>query len=111
MKSFDQSLREWKVLLAHKLHVFRLKRGWTKDTAPMEIQPDLADGLPIPMPHLIYLDGGTTNANAFLHGGMRIGRVIREILERNGLPIERLGAILDFGCGCVRLVRQWHGLK
>lgn len=110
-KSLEQKTREWQVLWRHKLHVAGLKFGWTKDAAPQPLQPDLDDGLPVPPPYLIYLVGGNTNANAFLHGGMRIGQTIRELLLKNGIEMERFGALLDFGCGCGRGVRQWKDLK
>ena len=36
---------------------------------------------------------------------------MRAILARSGVTIERLGAILDFGCGAGRVLRHWKSLE
>jgi SAM-dependent methyltransferase len=88
----------------------QLRFGRSGDAGAQPLDPALVDGLPVPPPHLIYLIGGTTNPNAYLHGGMRVGRAIRDMLSRNGVDITALRAVLDFGCGCGRVVRQWKDL-
>ncbi len=68
------------------------------------------DGLPIPGPGLIVSVGGHTNTAAFLEGGRKIGEAIREILDSRSVNLDAMSAILDFGCGCGRLLRQWRHL-
>ena len=68
------------------------------------------DGLPVPPPQLIVRVAGTADADWFLEGGRRAAGSIRMTLIKQGRPIEELGAILDFGCGCGRVVRNWHAL-
>jgi hypothetical protein len=53
------------------------------------------DGLPLPPPKLLFRVTGTTDATWFVEGGR----------------LESLKAILDFGCGCGRVLRRWHNLK
>ena len=69
------------------------------------------DGLPIPLSDLIFPVAATTSISWFLEGGALAARTIREALERRGLEIEKLAAILDFGCGCGRVLRHWHALQ
>jgi SAM-dependent methyltransferase len=69
------------------------------------------DGWPIPPAKLIVLVGGDTSVPQFLEGSKQGAQIIRDILKKNGLSMDSFQAILDFGCGCGRLVRQWSSLK
>ena len=69
------------------------------------------DGLPIPPPDLLFLVAGTTSISWFLEGGARGADTVRDALQRRGVQIDQLGAILDFGCGCGRVLRHWHDLR
>jgi SAM-dependent methyltransferase len=69
-----------------------------------------ADGLPVPPPALIVRVAGTPDVEWFLRGGRLAAGSIRAALWRQGLRIEELGAVLDFGCGCGRVTRNWLGL-
>ena len=80
--------------LARNLH-FRLGRN--------------RETLPIPRPWARLLVAGSTDVPGFLETGRRGFDCIRETLERNGTPISSLKDILDFGCGCGRVLRHWEG--
>lgn len=85
---------------------FRLRgknRLWIKQGAP--------DGLPIPSPRLINLVAGHFDADAFYQNGRLGADCIRAILEKNGIDINRLASLLDFGCGCGRILRFWQSLQ
>jgi SAM-dependent methyltransferase len=78
------------------------------------------DGLPLPPPYLIRMTSGcirqaltkpTELYRNFWSTGLRGSEAIREILTRNGCEIAELGSILDFGSGCGRIIRHWHGLE
>ena len=69
------------------------------------------DGLPVPPPALIVRVAGTADPDWFLESGRRAAESIRRTLERAGTPLERLGSILDFGCGCGRVTRRWADLN
>jgi SAM-dependent methyltransferase len=68
------------------------------------------DGLPVPPARLIVGVAGSPDADWFLRGGRLAAGSIRAALWRQERTIEELGAILDFGCGCGRVVRNWIGL-
>lgn len=73
-----------------------------------------SDGLPLPTERARYLVAGSTDIGWFFEGGELAARSIREALEVAGRPIESLGRVLDFGCGCGRVLRQWssvHGVE
>jgi SAM-dependent methyltransferase len=69
------------------------------------------DGLPIPPPSLIVSVAGTADVEWFLRGGRLAAGSIRAALWRQGRRIEELGAVLDFGCGCGRVTRNWLALR
>jgi SAM-dependent methyltransferase len=68
------------------------------------------DGLPLPPPELMVRVAGTGDAAWFVESGRLAEESIRAALGRAGAPIGSLDAILDFGCGCGRVLRRWHGL-
>jgi len=70
------------------------------------------DGLSIPPAYLIWLVVGTSDIQAFLDAGSTHAHdVIQYILEKSGLALDRFDAILDFGCGCGRIIRYWKDLQ
>lgn len=69
------------------------------------------DGLPVPPARLRVRVAGTADRDWFLEGGRLAEESIRAALERHGVTVETLGALLDFGCGCGRVTRRWRGLE
>jgi SAM-dependent methyltransferase len=69
------------------------------------------DHLPIPPPYLLWLAIGLTDISVFLESGAVHAGIITDMLEKNGLDINDFDAILDFGCGCGRVMRHWKPLS
>jgi SAM-dependent methyltransferase len=69
------------------------------------------DGLPLP-PARLRAQVGPSHADArvFLESGRTQARLIRDLLRENGTSVEDLDALLDWGCGCGRVLRHWSGL-
>ena len=74
-------------------------------------EPAAADGLPLP-PARLRAQVGPAHADAsyFLTSGREHAGMIRELLREDGTPVEELGGLLDWGCGCGRVLRQWADL-
>lgn len=69
------------------------------------------DGYPFPPNHLIDFVIGTKEIAWYQLGGLFMHQAIGTMLRRNGLDINQLTSVLDFGCGCGRILRWWAGLK
>ena len=68
------------------------------------------DDLPIPPADLRFTVAGTTDISWFLEGGARAASSIADAVARAGSSIAELDSILDFGCGCGRVLRHWRRL-
>jgi SAM-dependent methyltransferase len=85
-------------------------RGYERVRAtqvPRGAEPAAADGLPVPPARLIMRVAGTPDVAWFLGSGRLAADSIRAALERANVRIEEARSILDFGCGCGRVVRNW----
>lgn len=72
---------------------------------------DKADGLPLP-PASLRTQIGPRHAEAafFLRSGKQHAELVRDLLREQGTSIDELEAILDWGCGCGRVMRHWSQL-
>jgi SAM-dependent methyltransferase len=71
--------------------------------------PTEADGVPLP-PARLRTQVGPLHANAdfFLASGRHNADLVAELLHEEGTAVEQLGALLDWGCGCGRVLRHWR---
>jgi SAM-dependent methyltransferase len=69
------------------------------------------DGLPLP-PAALRAQIGPRHADAtfFLRSGEQHAALVREVLQEAGTSVDDLDALLDWGCGCGRVLRHWHNL-
>lgn len=88
-----------------RFSLFRLRRNlrYRVQGAP--------DGVPIPPAYLIWLVVGRSDIQAFLDSGsIHAHDVIQGMLAENDLDLADFDAVLDFGCGCGRIMRYWKEL-
>ena len=108
---------EWRTAARRGLHrvglleaAYRARDLWRSASHVGRSVPPASDGLPLPPPDLVLLVAGTPDASWFLIGGERAAGSIRSMLARNGVELDSLRSILDFGCGCGRVIRHWRTL-
>jgi SAM-dependent methyltransferase len=71
-----------------------------------ELRQIAQDGFPLPPAALMVLVGGATTAEAFLAGGAAVADVLRTMLRADGKELAACANVLDFGCGCGRVMRH-----
>ena len=74
-------------------------------------RPQRTDGVPLP-PTTLRVQIGPLHADAefFIRSGDDDAGLVRRLLSEGGSSVEELNAILDFGCGCGRVLRHWSAL-
>ena len=69
------------------------------------------DILPLPPMYLRWLVINQTDPKIFLESGkIQFHDLMIPLLKRNGFLPESFNTILDFGCGCGRIIRYWHNI-
>lgn len=95
----------------------KLKGIWErktgKQTETKEARLLAEDGLAIPPVELreLVVGEGKGDISNYFAAGQRCAVSIRQMLKAQGLDIDDFEAVLDFGCGCARVLRRFGGLK
>lgn len=69
------------------------------------------DGWPLPPKELMWLVAwrpSQTGRRSFFESGARTAEIIRTVLQQYDRPIERSDVLLEFGCGCGRVIRHFQ---
>lgn len=73
---------------------------------PSPPMPTADDYGPLPPARLIELVAGTSDPYWFRAGGRRAAESLTAILKTAGIQLSDLSSVLDFGCGCGRVLRN-----
>ncbi|MBI1939034.1 MAG: class I SAM-dependent methyltransferase [Ignavibacteriales bacterium] len=68
----------------------------------------LPDGYPAPPPKLIFLIIALRWSSVYYNSGKLIFDDLLKVLDKNKIELEKLNRVLDFGCGCGRIIRHFH---
>jgi SAM-dependent methyltransferase len=85
---------------------FRVRESWRSRKRGSR-PANSTDGFPIPPAKLIVLVTGSADVTWYTEGGNLGAESIRRSLNEAGRAPADFRAILDFGCGCGRVIRQW----
>lgn len=69
------------------------------------------DGFPMPPIYLIYLTINNPSLFDYFRGGYITSRSIKRLLGRNNISANDFESIMDFGCGCGRVIRDFSYLE
>lgn len=82
-----------------------------RNKTPARLAPD---GFAFPPGELINLVAGAPDAQWYWNGGKLAAEAIVALLARHGGDFSARGDVLDFGCGCGRVIRHlraWSGAR
>lgn len=69
------------------------------------------DRFPIPPNGLIYLTINTPSVSDYFRGGFVTMRAMQRLLRKNRVDITGFRSVLDFGCGCGRVLREFFSVS
>jgi len=90
---------------------WRTARDWTPRLERSNRKARRSSAVPIPPGRLILSSTGTIDVGWFLHSGELTVGILQSALDDLRRPIESFRSVLDLGCGCGRVLRQWAQVK
>jgi SAM-dependent methyltransferase len=111
VRSLDSRERESQLLTAECWRLATENHRLKAACGELRVEPTPpGEELPLPPEVLRLMVAGTDDAEWFLDAGRRAADALTELLARHDVAIHQLQHILDFGCGCGRVVRHLRHL-
>jgi SAM-dependent methyltransferase len=85
---------------------YEVTAAWIRTVLPRSVE---AFAAPVPPDHLQIRVTGSA-VGGFYYSGVTTGREIATLLERNQIDLGKARSILDFGCGCGRVITAFRDL-
>jgi SAM-dependent methyltransferase len=95
--------------LSLALFAFRM-REWVRGLERVKCPRTSSDGLPLPPANLIVLVTGAADKGWYIESGRLAAASMCSALGEAGVEPGDFRSILDFGCGCGRVIRYWPAL-
>jgi SAM-dependent methyltransferase len=67
-------------------------------------------GMPLPPTTMMHMVAGNHDASWYVYSGGRGAQSVRDTLEKSHIDIRSMRRVLDFGCGCGRVLRHFAPL-
>lgn len=109
MKNINHKMKSVLEKVGVLLPIFRMYEK-VKAIKHKENNKTLDNGLPLPPAFLRVLVAGSPDAHWFLEIGKRGANSIENVLAKNDVDVKKFKRILDFGCGCGRVIRHFKYL-
>jgi SAM-dependent methyltransferase len=71
----------------------------------------MPSNLPIPTDQMKFRVSGDERDEIYLQAGVKCFANIKETLAAIDRPLESFSSVLDFGCGCARVLRNWPSIE
>lgn len=67
-------------------------------------------GAPLPPTAMMKLVTGNNIAQWYVESGRRAAQSVHETIEKSHFRMKDMQSVLDFGCGCGRVIRHWKSI-
>src|SRR5919201_902215 len=68
------------------------------------------DGMSLPPPRLVHRVAGHFDLEEYYESGRIHAELFRRVLATHGVEVDTFRTLLDFGCGCGRIIMHWKNL-